>query len=101
MDDKPAHYCVVCGSDRVDACHIKSRGAGGTTDENNIFYACRIHHIEQHQIGIVSFAMKYKKVFFDFEKKGWVIQSHFGRLRVVRRDGAVNDEGVTHAEDNR
>lgn len=93
MNEVP-RYCLVCGSSPVDACHIKSRGAGGTTDKSNIFYACREHHQEQHKIGIITFARKYDQVMVAFIKKGWRIQNNFNRPRFVRCDEAINDEGV-------
>lgn len=53
--------CVALGAaclGPVDACHVKSRGAGGA-DPKNLFSACRKHHAEQHTLGIKSFGAKY------------------------------------------
>lgn len=43
----------------TQACHLKSRGAGGA-DAENLFPACVRHHIEQHTIGVASFQKKYR-----------------------------------------
>ena len=49
--------CLVCGRIPSVNAHIKSRGSGG--DYRSIVPLCRIHHTEQGQIGIVTFANKY------------------------------------------
>ena len=63
--------CVICGVWEVDSCHIRSRGAMGSSEERNIFYACRLHHIEQHTIGINKMAIKYDRFKKMLEVKGW------------------------------
>ena len=78
--------CVVCGLRPVDRCHIKTRGSGGSWDENNIFYACRTHHQEQHRIGLVAFHDKYMSVALEFDRMGWQIEDHFGVRRLRRRE---------------
>ena len=50
--------CIICGRD-AEPCHVRSRGAGGT-DLGNIVPMCRIHHTEQHKIGIKTFQAKWK-----------------------------------------
>lgn len=53
--------CLIgdqCFGTGVDACHVKSRGAGGD-DRGNLIPLCRSHHREQHQIGLRSFERKY------------------------------------------
>ena len=42
----------------VEACHVKSKGAGGG-DQANLYPACSRHHAEQHAIGIRTFQAKY------------------------------------------
>lgn len=64
--------CVACGSFPVDPCHVKTRGAGGK-DEKNLIPLCRHCHIEQHQIGIKTFADKYKLDFDYLTKVFWNI----------------------------
>jgi len=43
---------------RVQAAHVKSRGAGGV-DRGNCIPLCARHHAEQHALGLTSFAAKY------------------------------------------
>lgn len=43
---------------RPDCAHVQSRGAGGA-DRGNCVSLCRVHHEEQHRIGIKSFQAKY------------------------------------------
>lgn len=50
----PEHYCAG----NVQACHLKSRGAGGD-DYANLFPACLAGHKEQHDVGIRYFAQEY------------------------------------------
>ena len=50
--------CLVCGRAPSDAAHVRSKGAGGGWDRN-LVPLCRVHHTEQHQIGIKTFQTKY------------------------------------------
>jgi len=77
--------CLVCLSKTIDRAHVKTKGSGGTWDDWNIMPLCRIHHIQQHRIGIVTFALKYPQVLEHLEQKGWEIQDQFGRKRLVRK----------------
>jgi hypothetical protein len=49
--------CVICGAP-AEPAHVKTRGAGGD-DLGNICPLCHRDHMEQHAIGIKSFARKY------------------------------------------
>tara|TARA_R110000824_G_scaffold18676_1_gene73566 strand:- start:7285 stop:7638 length:354 start_codon:yes stop_codon:yes gene_type:complete len=53
--------CIIegCGTWPTQAAHVKSRGAGGKA-ESNIVSLCLHHHMEQHQMGILSFQAKYQ-----------------------------------------
>lgn len=52
--------CEVCQKPSPsDACHIRSRGAGGGDELFNLMSLCRREHQEQHSIGIKSFVKKY------------------------------------------
>ena len=42
----------------VQACHVKTRGAGGM-DRGNLWPGCLTHHAEQHAMDIVSFQRHY------------------------------------------
>lgn len=45
--------CIVCGQGPSQACHAKSRGAGGTSD--HLVPMCHKHHHEQHRVGVKTF----------------------------------------------
>ena len=57
--------CVICGKSHADLAHVDSVGAnGGNRQKINhlglrAMSLCRIHHQEQHKIGIRSFMNKY------------------------------------------
>ena len=51
--DRP-HDCVG----RIQACHVKSRGAGGS-DVANLYPGCAAAHHEQHAIGIPAFEARW------------------------------------------
>lgn len=73
--------CLICGRAPTDRCHIKSRGAGGTWEPDNVLLMCREHHVEQHRIGWARFALRYPVVFFALRSRGWEFEG--GRLRKV------------------
>lgn len=74
--------CLVCNSVQVDVAHIKTKGSGGFDEEWNLMPLCRIHHTEQHKIGIVTFAIKYYSVHEHLAENGWSIEQ-----RKLRRSG--------------
>lgn len=41
--------------------------------------------MEQHQIGVVTFALKYPEVLEDFESKGWELVEVLGRTKLCRK----------------
>ncbi len=51
--------CKVCGKRPVDPHHIRSRGAGGGDELENLLPLCRQHHVEWHTIGGKSMTKKY------------------------------------------
>ncbi len=54
--------CLVCKDARVDAAHVKSRGAGGGDVPGNVMPLCRYHHSIQHRVGIYSFFNMFPEV---------------------------------------
>jgi len=50
--------CEICG-DIPERHHIVSRGSGGVNEDFNILHLCRVHHVEFHNSGRVSFANRY------------------------------------------
>jgi hypothetical protein len=77
--------CIICGKSNADKAHIKTKGSGGPDDDSNIMFLCRIHHVEQHKIGIITFIEKYPSVKKTIEAKGWeiVLINGFKKLRRV------------------
>lgn len=52
--------CIACRCfEGVVAHHIKTRGAGGSDEVENLMPVCQKHHLEIHQHGLVRFAEKY------------------------------------------
>ena len=51
--------CLVCRRRPSDPAHIQTKGAGGSDTAENLMPLCRMHHSEQHQIGIKSFTRKH------------------------------------------
>lgn len=77
--------CLACGLiTEVDRAHIKTKKSGGTMDDWNIMLLCRRHHVEQHQIGIVTFTKKYLLVEEELQRKGWKVEEIFGQMKLVR-----------------
>lgn len=78
--------CTVCGViGQMDRCHIKSQGAGGTWEDENIVLMCRRHHTEQHAFGWDKFIERYPNIGILLEKKGWEMKQEFGRKRLVKK----------------
>lgn len=75
--------CVACNIYKpLDRCHIKSKGAGGSMDLNNILMMCRFCHVEQHKTGIGTFAMKNPSVRQAMKMKGLEVVWLFGSWKV-------------------
>lgn len=56
--------CVICGKPHADLAHYKAVGMGRNRrkiDERKMYFfsLCRVHHQEQHRIGINNFMKKY------------------------------------------
>jgi 5-methylcytosine-specific restriction endonuclease McrA len=83
--------CVACGTINVDRCHIKSKGSGGSWDNDNIILLCRICHITSHQIGWPSFVIKYPNARIVLFDKGWHIENEFGVLKLKRIEDGKNE----------
>ena len=59
--------CEVCSRAPAERDHIRTRGAGGGDEPENIQWLCREHHQQRHRIGIKSFALKYNRpITFEF-----------------------------------
>lgn len=56
---------MVCNKPGVsDVHHVRTRGAGGLDIPENLMSLCRVHHVEVHKIGVLTFYRRYK-VFID------------------------------------
>jgi hypothetical protein len=76
--------CVACPEtatnhpERMDAHHVKTRGAGGR-DEGNLAPLCWMHHNELHGIGRDSFAEKFGVDLSAVAARLWTqYQAHHG-----------------------
>ena len=63
--------CIICFSDAVDACHIKSKGSGGPDLQFNLISMCRKHHSEQHQVGWFKMIALHPILLLVLKAKGW------------------------------
>lgn len=50
--------CIVCRKN-AERHHVKTRGSGGSDEEENLLSLCRGCHIEVHNIGLTTFVRKY------------------------------------------
>lgn len=66
-----SHPCVVPGCARTDiqACHAKSRGAGGKAE--HLVPMCSDHHRESHQVGIRTFEAKRGLLLVEIAARLW------------------------------
>lgn len=68
--------CLACGRTGImDRCHIKTKGSGGPDEPWNIILLCRLHHVEQHKIGIITFVSRYEVIWTQLKKHGWYFLS--------------------------
>jgi hypothetical protein len=56
--------CVICGLETSNAPHHypKTKASGGGDVESNLIKLCPEHHLMAHNLGMISFPRKYKKV---------------------------------------
>lgn len=84
--------CIICGSNRVDKAHIKTKGSGGPNESWNIMILCRTHHIEQHKVGIITFFNKHHSVKTALTNGGWSLDESSGKPRLVHPNLAPDVE---------
>lgn len=80
--DKP---CLVCGDRPSEFCHVQTYATTLKDDPSNGVQLCRRHHIEQGQIGIVTFAEKYPQYLEKVNELGFKIVEVFG-VKKLRRE---------------
>lgn len=79
--------CDAClRHDVLDRAHIRSRGAGGGWDDDNIMYFCRKCHQLQHQYGWHRFSCANPRVKSILAEKGWEFQELFGVMKLVKKE---------------
>lgn len=76
--------CVVCSKRPSDPSHIKSRGSGGHDIASNLIPLCRVHHVEQHKLGWITFSHKYPPVLKYLHGLGWEIIGINGYRKLCR-----------------
>ena len=59
LEARKRERCCVCEKYGCDPDHIKTVGAGGDDVENNVWPLCRTHHVERHQLGVLTFIRKH------------------------------------------
>lgn len=78
--------CQACGKfGSIDRAHIKSKGSGGTWDDQNILHLCRGCHIKSHSFGWYKFSQKYPAVLWELKKRGWAFENLFGVWKLTRK----------------
>lgn len=73
--------CDVCGkrptpSEPNQACHIKSRGAGGDDSWNNLYSGCHSCHHLQHLKGFFTMFELYPFFRQVIYNKGWILDGN-------------------------
>lgn len=77
-----SEYCVACGKTPTDRCHIRSKGAGGTWDADNIMPLCRACHQTQHRLGWHTFTERNPAVYLELKVRGFSFVKEFGIVRL-------------------
>jgi hypothetical protein len=74
--------CLACGQRPVDACHVRSQGAGGPDEDWNLIPLTRECHQAQHALGWERFLNRYPKVREALIAKGWELEIVHGRFKM-------------------
>ena len=78
--------CEACFKyDILDRAHVKSRGSGGTWDDDNILILCRRCHQMQHYYGFKKFSEVYPNIARILDEKGWEFKDILGVIKLVRK----------------
>lgn len=72
-------FCEICGKMGVALHHVKSRGAGGGDNEENLMPLCQLHHNEVRAIGLNAFAEKHDAAYKWLAMNGWQPCAFTGR----------------------
>ena len=74
--------CAACGESKVDACHIRSKGAGGPDEAFNLVAMCREHHIMQHKLGWGAYLNRFPEVWVKLQQMGWTWFDCVGKAKL-------------------
>jgi hypothetical protein len=74
--------CLVCNRQGCDPAHVRTRAAGGDDDHDGVIPLCRVHHVQQGQIGFFRFCEKYPKVRLELEARGWAFDQKKSLKRI-------------------
>ena len=86
LDSFRGERCILCYR-AAEACHVKSRGAGGHDLPENLLAMCRTHHQSQHALGWNRFLKRNPVAALTLESKGWVIKDVLGVMKLVHEPG--------------
>lgn len=76
LDTYHGMRCAACGSSPCDPAHIRSKGAGGHDERDNLVPLCRRCHSMSHQIGWAKMLHKYSTLSIFMHELGWRINEH-------------------------
>lgn len=78
--------CQACNKFKpLDRAHIKTKGSGGTWDDDNILMLCRECHQKQHYIGFFKLCKLYPSLEEILNEKGWFFNHHFGVTKLRKK----------------
>lgn len=73
-------HCIACGVQGPnDIDHIRSRGAGGTDEDENLWILCRSCHYKKHHSGLIALIGQYPHLMNTLEEKGWQYDVYRGK----------------------
>lgn len=72
--------CCVCGKRPSEPSHIRTRGAGGHDEPDNVVPKCRRHHREWHDMGATKFIARYPVFKIVLISRGWIETPYGFRL---------------------
>jgi hypothetical protein len=73
--------CAVCARFEAEPHHVKSKKSGGDDMGFNLMPLCRRCHKEVHDIGLTTFASKYKQVTDWLLGYGWELDTFMNKWR--------------------
>lgn len=84
-DSYKSMNCIACGARGCDPCHIRTYATSLEDDPNNIFPACRVHHIMQGQKGFVYMMERFPSFKNHLNAMGFYVQEVLGVRKLVKK----------------